>query len=81
MDLKSDLLAIADRYCDATGMSKARLATILANDGKFFDRIEAGGGFTVRRFEDSMRWLSDHWPSEISWPSDIPRPKRRDTAA
>lgn len=51
MDLKADLLARADAFCATTGMSKARLATIVANDGKFFARIEGGGGFTTRMYE------------------------------
>ena len=81
MDLKSDLLTVADCYCAATGMSKARLATILANDGKFFERIEGGGGFNIRRFEDSMRWLSEHWPDNVKWPGSVMRPRDRSTAA
>ena len=74
MDLKATLLAVANSYCAATDMSKARLATLIANDGKFFDRIEAGGGFTVRTFETGMRWLSAHWPAEHAWPAGIQRP-------
>lgn len=73
-DLRVALLTVSERYCAAAGISKPRLATLIANDGKFFDRVESGGGFTVRTFERAMRWLSDHWPAEAIWPEEISRP-------
>jgi hypothetical protein len=51
MTLRDQLLHDATRFCEEKGMSKARLATIVVNDGKFFDRVEAGGGFTTRTYE------------------------------
>ncbi len=51
MTLRERLLEEAETFCAATGMSKARLATIVVNDGKFFDRIEAGGDCTTGTFE------------------------------
>ncbi len=33
---------------------------------------------TVRRVE---KWLSDHWPDDLDWPADIPRPSPRKDAA
>jgi hypothetical protein len=39
-------------------MSKARLATIVANDGKFFSRLEAGGGFTTRMYERFLAYFA-----------------------
>lgn len=51
MTLKEELLREAETFCAATGMSKARLATIVVNDGKFFDRIEAGGDCTTGTLE------------------------------
>ena len=74
MDLTGTLLRLADVYCSATGLSKARLATIVANDGKFFQRIGSGGGLTVRTHERCMRWLSDNWPDDVAWPEGIERP-------
>ncbi|NFV80024.1 hypothetical protein [Magnetospirillum aberrantis] len=59
MDLRSHLLAEADRYCAATGMSKARLATIVAKDGKFFARIEAGGDCTTGMYERFMTHFAE----------------------
>ena len=51
MDLRQQLLDQVDAYCARTGMSRARLATLVVNDGKFFARLVKGGGFTVRTYE------------------------------
>jgi hypothetical protein len=60
MDLKADLVAKADTYCDTANISRARLATLVANDGKFFDRITEGGGLTVRMYERFLQYFKDH---------------------
>lgn len=64
MDLKADLLSRADAYCEAAGISKARLATIVANDGKFFTRIENGGGFTTRMYERFLAHFAANPPAK-----------------
>lgn len=53
-DLTAELLRATADFCERTGMSRARLATIVINDGKFFDRIERGGGLTVKTYERFM---------------------------
>lgn len=57
MTLKEQLLEAAETYCRRTGKSKARLATIVANDGKFFDRLEAGGDCTTGMYERFMAFF------------------------
>lgn len=69
MDLKADLLSRADAYCQASGMSKARLATIVANDGKFFSRIENGGGFTTRMYERFLAYFAQQTPQTGAAPN------------
>jgi len=54
MTLKDTLLAAAERHCRHAGISKSRLASIVVNDGKFFDRIEGGGSFTAATYERFM---------------------------
>ncbi len=60
MDLRSNLLALADSYCAARGISRARLATLVVNDGKFFERVGRGGDFTIRTYERFVRYFADH---------------------
>lgn len=59
-DLTAELLRAAAAHCKQTGISRARLATIVINDGKFFERVEAGGGLTVRTYEKFMAYFAEH---------------------
>ena len=66
MKLKDHLLSAANKYCERSGMSKARLATRVANDGKFFVRLESGGGCTLETYERVIAYLDEHMPPEPS---------------
>lgn len=74
MDLRQQLICVADAFCLASGMSKARLSTIVLSGGKRLQRIEEGGDLGTARFESVMRWLSANWPAEAEWPASVPRP-------
>lgn len=67
MTLKDQLLDDATRFCQKKGISKARLANIVVNDGKFFERIEAGGQFTTRTYER----FQAHFRSESAAESSV----------
>lgn len=58
MTLKAQLLKDAEDFCRQRGISRARLATIVVNDGKFFDRIERGGAFTTRTYERFQEYFA-----------------------
>ena len=58
MTLRDQLLAAAEAHCRAHRISKARLATIVANDGKFFARLARGGDFTARTYERFMAYFA-----------------------
>ena len=67
MSLKSELIEITTRFCARTGMSKARLATIVVNDGKFFDRFEKpDGGCTIATFEKFKAYCEQNMPTEAA---------------
>jgi len=63
MDFRRNLLDAAADFCKVTGQSLATVATKVANDGKFFDRIEAGGGCTMRTYERFMAYFEENRPS------------------
>jgi len=54
MNLKEDLIAKAEAHCATLGISKARLSTIVVNDGKFFERLARGGSCTLSTYEKFM---------------------------
>lgn len=68
-----NLLRLGEIYADARGIALASLGTYMTRDARFFERVESGR-VTIRRTERALQWLSDHWPSDSEWPSDIPRP-------
>lgn len=80
MDAKSRLLSVARLYCETTGLSMARVATLAHNQGAFFKRLNAGASCTLETYEKVMRWFSNNWPDGVSWPLDIPRPDDREAA-
>jgi len=69
-----DLIKISQRYSRARNISLARLGYLAAKDGKFFARLERGGSCTLRTAGKVLQYLSDNWPSNLKWPSNIPRP-------
>ncbi|MDX2074683.1 MAG: hypothetical protein SFX19_10040 [Alphaproteobacteria bacterium] len=62
MNYRENLLIAAKNYCAATGKSLATVSTFVMNDGKFFDRIESGGGCTMDTYQKVMDWLETHTP-------------------
>lgn len=58
MTLRDKLLQDASDFCDKRGISEARLATIVANDGKFFNRVRGGGEFTTATYEKFQAYFA-----------------------
>ena len=68
------LITAAQIYATARGIEMASLGTYLVRDARFFDRLRVGR-VTVRRVDRAARRLSEMWPDDLAWPSDIPRPE------
>lgn len=60
MNLTKKLLDAADEYCRLTGYARSTVALKVMDDGKFFDRVEEGGGVTISTYEKVMKWFADH---------------------
>lgn len=69
------LVRMAQAYSAHTGLKLSTISTYATNDGKFFGSQLMGAGCTLRRADTIMKWFSDHWPADLEWPHDIPRPK------
>ena len=72
---------LASSYCESTGLSLARVSTLIFNHGSRLKNISDGAGLTVASAEKATSWFSDHWPDDLPWPSDIPRPVSNGEAA
>jgi hypothetical protein len=72
----TQILTLAKSYAEKRGLKLSTVSTYATGDGRVFERLSAGRTCTVRRAEKIALWFSDHWPEDLAWPSDIPRPKR-----
>lgn len=77
MTLISQILAVADVFCSARGLSKARVSTLVFNDGKRLARLANGRDLNTGSYESAMAWFSSNWPAEAAWPAAVPRPAIR----
>lgn len=68
LNLRETLLTVADTYAAQVrtrgGRSLARVSTIVANQGSFFERLRAGKTCTLTNYEKLMMWFADaaNWP-------------------
>lgn len=73
MDYRKQILRLADIYANRTGRSTARIATLIHNQGQFFERLEEGKGCTVDTFLKALCWFEANWPEDLPWPEGVLR--------
>lgn len=71
MRIIDQLVALADIWSRSNKRSKARLSTIVVNDGNFFKRIEVSGNCNLVTFEKFLNFFRDgkNWKDNVI-PSD-----------
>ena len=72
---KKTLIQLAEVWRDHKGLKLSTVSTYAARDGKFFDRLIEGADCTIGTAERITKWFSDHWPEDLEWPDDVPRPE------
>ena len=65
------LIELGKRFATHRKISLWRVGFIVANDGKFFARLERGGSCTLRVARSVTQNFSDRWPDDLDWPSDV----------
>ena len=73
MDAES-IMRLCEVYGARRGLSLSTVSTYAAAAGDFCARLKRGRDLTTRRAARVAQWFSDHWPEDLEWPSDIPRP-------
>lgn len=68
------LLMLLDIYLAISPISESTIANKAAGQAHFFRRMRAGASVTVDRAQRILQWFSDHWPLDLEWPLEIPRP-------
>ncbi|WP_126976491.1 hypothetical protein [Frigidibacter oleivorans] len=80
---KQHLVQLGELYGRHLVLELSTVSTYAANDGKWLPGLKgATTSCTLRKAELVMQWFSDHWPADLDWPHDIPRPpKTKEKAA
>lgn len=74
------LLNVAGLYADATGAKLSMIAKDILKDSAFFSDLASGRNCRTDTFDKVLLWLSERWPDDTEWPSDVPRPVVREAA-
>lgn len=72
------LVRLIDLYSERVGRSPYTISQNAAGQALLHERLKNGKGTTLRTAERALRWLSQNWPPDLPWPSDIPRPPTDD---
>ena len=66
-------IALMSLYAERRRVALTTLGRLMIGSSTIAERLAQGRANirTVRRVE---QWLSDHWPDDLDWPADIPRP-------
>lgn len=75
------LIRLGLAYAAHARFELSTVSTYAANDGKWLARLQGGASCTLRKAEVVCQWFADHWPSDLEWPADIPRPTAKKEAA
>lgn len=77
MEQKHALLALAESLAAHQGVTHFAISMRALGKGDFFKKLgQPGAGCHIRTAERLMSWFSDHWPADLEWPRDIPRPPK-----
>ncbi|MEH7830348.1 hypothetical protein [Gemmobacter denitrificans] len=78
---KGQLIMLGQSFAAHAGLELSTVSTYAANDGKWLNRLQGGASCTLRKAAVVVQWFSDHWPTDLEWPADIPRPPQSREAA
>lgn len=70
------LAHLAETYAAHVNRSVTSVAEWAGLHSRLYRRLRDGHGCRVQTYNRAVQWLSDHWPADLEWPSDIPRPPK-----
>ena len=75
--LSENLVRLAEEYAGRKRVQLWRIGHLAAGRGGFFVDLRNGRQCQTRTYLRTLQWFADHWPDDLAWPSDIPRPSKR----
>ena len=73
LTMHTDVLTLASSYARIKQIAASTLSREATGSSTWLKRCESGR-VTIRSAIAVVQWLSEHWPDDFDWPSDIPRP-------
>lgn len=77
MEDRDALIRLANLLAAHDGVTHWAISMRATRKGDFFYRLTKGADCQTETARRVLRWFSDHWPEDLPWPADIPRPPRR----
>lgn len=71
---KNHILSLATRLGAHQGVTHWAISMRMVGKGDFLHRLEQGGDCRTKTYERAMEFFARTWPSDLQWPSDVPRP-------
>ncbi len=72
----SEIIRLSHIYATHRGLKMSSVSTYMSGSGDTLKRLIAGRDLTTKKAHRLVLWLSAHWPADLAWPADIPRPER-----
>ena len=76
MRLRDQLLLVSEAFAEALGKAEASVSTRVFGSGDSISRLRNGADMRSERIHDGLQWFSDNWPTDATWPIEVPRPDR-----
>lgn len=73
--LRANIATLTTAYAAKTELAETTVLARATKDARFLERTKPGSKatFTIRVYEDAIRWFSAHWPADLEWPAKIER--------
>ena len=77
MEPKQQILALVAALTAHQGVTHFAISMRALGKGDFFKKLmRPGADCRTRTATNVLAWFSDNWPSDLEWPSDVPRPPK-----
>ncbi len=74
MDQRTALIFLADMLASHHGVTHFAISMRALGKGDFFKKLKEGGDCRTSTVAKVMTFFASNWPTDLDWPSDIPRP-------
>lgn len=78
---KNHIIKLAETYGAKLNLSHWAVSMRILKKGDFFLRLNNGRDCQTGTANKVLVWFSTNWPTDLDWPSDIPRPEKAEDAA